>query len=167
MLGTNPNESKPLIFLLMKNTETQAPTLVERFTNAEEKVSQYHGGEEHRWYPERNRMQWELGRLLSLEAEGFCLEEEQLQEYKENFEWDTTYKVLCAWEIQPSTYTTGFECASAEEAREYLRHKKEIKVPEWKSEMGCSIEYGSGFTGDYSLEAEISVENLRLKKENQ
>lgn len=169
-MGSNPIIHTPLLFNQMETAETQTITLVERFKNAEEKVSKQHNGEEHRWYPEHKQLKWELGQLLSNEINApYLLKYDNgiqlLEEYRENFEWDTTYSVSADWEVMPSTYTNSYECSSVEELKQYLRHEKRIETPDWEEEqVECKVDYGSGFTGEKSLEANIRVSNLRLKQ---
>jgi hypothetical protein len=173
MLGSNPIIHTPLLLNQMETTETQTITLVERFESAEEKVSTYHNGEEHRWYPERKRMEDELGQLLSNEISApYMLKYDNgiqlLEEYRENFEWDSTYYVSAEWEVMPSTYTNSYECSSVEELKQYLRHDKRIETPDWEEkQVECAVDYGSGFTGEKSLEANIGVSNLRPKQPKQ
>jgi hypothetical protein len=157
----------------METTETQTITLVERFKNAEEQVSTSHNGEERRWYPERQRMEYELGRLLSNEISApYMLKYDNgvqlLEEYREHFEWDTTYCVRAEWEISPSTYTNSYECSSVEEIKQYLNFQKHIETPNWEEEqVDYSINYGNDFTGEKDLEAVIRVSNLRPKQPKQ
>jgi hypothetical protein len=154
----------------METAETQPITLVDRFKNAEEKVSTNYNGEEHRWYPERNRMGWQLGQLLSNEISApYMLEYKNgiqlLEEYRENFEWDSTYSVNADWEIMPSTYNNSYECSSVEEIKQYLHKEKHIETPDSeKEEVYSFISYNTEFTGDKELKADIRVSNLRLKQ---
>ena len=156
----------------METTETQTITLLERFKNAEEKVSTYPNGAEHRWYPERQSMEYELGRLLGFEIGDYlCMKNgkiaERLNEYKENFEWDSTYSVEVHWEIEPASYTDTIDCSSPEEIKEYLTNKKELDTPSWNEEVSSCIDYGCDFTGEKELSAEVSVSNLRPKQQKQ
>ena len=57
----------------METTETQTISLLERFKNAEEKVSTYHNGAEYRWYPERQSMEYERGVCLDLRLVIVCV----------------------------------------------------------------------------------------------
>lgn len=154
----------------MKTAETQTITLVERFKTAEEKVSKQHNGEERRWYPEHNQMKWELGQLLSNEISApYMLKYDNgiqlLEDYRENFEWESEFSVRACWDINPATYTDTIECSSPEEIREYLAHRKELEIPDWeKVDDECDIEYGRGFNGDKEIEAVVRVSNLRLKQ---
>ena len=173
MLGSNPIINTTLLYTQMETAKTQTITLVERFKNAEEKVSTYHNGEEHRWYPEHQRMEYELGHLLSNEINApYMLKYDNgvqlLEEYKEHFEWDNTYSVRAEWEISPSTYTNSYECSSVEEIKQYLNFQKHIETPDWEEEqVDCSINYGSDFTGEKDLEAVIRISNLRPKQPKQ
>jgi hypothetical protein len=173
MLGSNPIINTTLLYTQMETAKTQTITLVERFKNAEEKVSTYHNGEEHRWYPEHQRMEYELGHLLSNEISApYMLKYDNgvqlLEEYKEHFEWDNTYSVRAEWEISPSTYTNSYECSSVEEIKQYLNFQKHIETPDWEEEqVDCSINYGSDFTGEKDLEAVIRISNLRPKQPKQ
>jgi len=156
----------------METTETQTISLLERFKNAEEKVSTYHNGAEHRWYPERQSMEYELGRLLGYEIDSsWWLKHdnnaELLNEYKECFEWDSKYSVMVRWEIEPSSLTDCIACSSPEEIKEYLNNQKELDTPSWDEDVSCCIEYGSDFTGEKDLKAEVSVSNLRPKQQEQ
>lgn len=150
--------------------QTQTQSLIERFTNAEEKVSKSHNGEECRWHPEHNRMEWELGKLLANEIDAPYLlkydnRSELLEKYKEHFEWESEFSVRACWDINPATYTDTIECSSPEEIREYLTHRKELEIPDWeKVDDECDIEYGCGFNGDKVMEAVVRVSNLRLKQ---
>ncbi len=153
----------------MEQTTTQ--TLIERFTNAEEKVSKSHNGEECKSHPQRNGMERELGKLLAIEIDAPYLlkydnKAELLEEYKRHFEWDSEFSVCAIWDINPSTYTNYIECSSPEEIKEYLTHCKKLEIPVWEAvEDECSaIEYGSGFNGDRQVEAIVCVSNLRLKQ---
>jgi hypothetical protein len=173
MLGSNPIINTTLLYTQMETAKTQTITLVERFKNAEEKVSTYHNGEEHRWYPEHQRMEYELGHLLSNEISApYMLKYDNgvqlLEEYKEHFEWDNTYSVRAEWEISPSTYTNSYECSSVEEIKQYLNFQKHIETPDWEEEqVDCSINYGSDFTGEKDLEAVIRISNLHPKQPKQ
>jgi len=173
MLGSNPIINTTLLYTQMETAKTQTITLVERFKNAEEKVSTYHNGEEHRWYPEHQRMEYELGHLLSNEISApYMLKYDNgvqlLEEYEEHFEWDNTYSVRAEWEISPSTYTNSYECSSVEEIKQYLNFQKHIETPDWEEEqVDCSINYGSDFTGEKDLEAVIRISNLRPKQPKQ
>ena len=147
----------------METTKTE--TLVERWNNAETKTQELHNGDTNTWYPARQKMAWELGRLLAYEIEyGYALgNEEKLKEYKANFVWDTDYSVNVVWEVEPSSYTQSFDCSSPEEVKEILKGKKELEAPAY-DEVDMSIDYGSDFTGDFQTNPVISVSNLRLKK---
>lgn len=167
-MGSNPIINTPLLLTQMETTETQTISLVERFKNAEEKVSTYYNGEEYRWYPKRRSMERELGVLLGYEAEGsFMLNynnsAELLKEYKENFEWDSAYSVEVRWEIEPASYTNSVDCSSPEEIKEYLTNEKQLETPSWNDEVSSCISYGSDFTGERELKAAVGVSNLRLK----
>jgi len=154
----------------METAETQPITLLDRFKNAEENVITRYNGEEHRWYQERNRMECELGQLLSNEISApYMLEynngTQLLEEYRENFEWDSTYLVSAEWEIMPSTYINSYECSSVEEIKQYLHKEKHLETPDVeKEEVHSFITYHTEFTGDKDLKAGIRVSNLRPKQ---
>lgn len=148
----------------METTKTE--TLVERFNNAEITTAKLPNGKELTYYPVHNQMEYELGRLLGyeLQYEDVLGKKELLEEYKENFEWDTEYGVYVRWEIDSPTYTQLLDCCSLEETKKYLQRQIDAEVPEWDEEVDSCLEYGSGFTGENSLEPYVSVSNLRLKK---
>lgn len=139
-------------------------TLLERFNNAEKKIS--HSGSE--FYPERNVMGFELGRLLSREMKrGIrCVSQvdiDTLQEFKEHFEWETTYGVSVTWEIEPSTASQFIECSCAEDVAAYLSGAKEPDCPTY-DDIRDDIDYGCELTGEFSTDARIRVSNLRPKQ---
>ena len=149
----------------METTKTE--TLVERFNNAEITTVKYPNGKEQTYYPVHSKMEWELGRLLGYELQyGSALgKDELLEEYKEHFEWDAEYGVNVRWEVEPASYTQHLDCSSLEETKQYLQRQIPTEMPEWGGSWYL-LGYGSGFTGDNSLEPYVSVSNLRLKKQS-
>ena len=142
-------------------------TLLERFNDAEKKIS--HSGSE--FYPERNVMEFELGHLLSREMKrGIrCVSQadmDMLQEFREYFEWDTTYGVSVTWEIQTSTASQYIECSCAEDVAAYLSGAKEPDCPDY-DDIHDDIDYGCDLTGDFWTNASISVSNLRPKQKKE
>lgn len=145
------------------NQQTTVQSLLDRFNNAEKKVS--HTGDE--FFPEHNVMAFELGRLLSREMKRGIRYVSQadintLQEFNENFEWETEYGVSVTWEIEPSTATQCIDCSCAEDVAAYLSGKKEPECPAFE-DIYDDIDYGCELTGDYSTDARIHVSNLRPK----
>jgi len=152
----------------MENTKTQ--TLIERF-NMEGEERTNHKGEKYTFYPQRNRMKFELERLLSLEiGSGYLLEydnqQEKLNEYKENFEWDTKYAVSVDWEICAPSFTKEYECSSVEQIQMYLDGREQLEEPDWEEDsVDSNINYGDNdFTGENDVKARVRISNLRLKK---
>tara|TARA_Y100000592_G_scaffold55608_1_gene87431 strand:- start:2068 stop:2652 length:585 start_codon:yes stop_codon:yes gene_type:complete len=148
----------------METTKTE--TLVERFNNAEITTVKYPNGKEQTYYPVHSQMEFELARLLGYEIQyrSALGKDELLKEYKEHFEWDTEYGVYVRWEVEPASYTQHLDCSSLEETKQYLQRQIPTETPEWDEEVDSCLDYGSGFTGDNSLEPKVSVSNLRLKK---
>ena len=151
----------------MENTKTQ--TLIERFNTVEERTN--NKGEKSTHYPQRWRMKYELGKLLSNEIGApYLLKydngQEQLNEYKENFEWDTKYAVSVDWEICAPSFTKEYECSSVEQMKSYLYGREELEEPDWEEDkVDCGMEYGSSeFTGEKEVHAKVRISNFRLKK---
>lgn len=147
------------------NQQTTVQSLLDRFNNAEKKVS--HTGDE--FFPEHNVMAFELGRLLSREMKRGIRYVSQadidtLQEFKENFEWETEYGVCVTWEIEPSTATQFIECSSSDDMAAYLSGAKEPECPAY-DDIRDDIDYGCELTGDFSTDARIHVSNLRPKQQ--
>ena len=152
----------------MENTKTQ--TLIERF-NMEGEERTNHKGEKYTFYPQRNRMKYELENLLCYEiGSAYLLEydngKEKLNEYKENFEWDTQYAVSVDWEICAPSFTKEYECSSVEQVKSYLYGREELEEPDWEEDsVDSGMEYGScEFTGENEVSAKVRISNLRLKK---
>ena len=144
--------------------QTTIQSLLERFTNAEKKIS--HGGAE--FYPVRNQMASELEDLLNSEVKydmrySNQVDIDTLKEFKEYFDWDTKYGVNINWEVEPSSATQWIDCDSADEMSAYLSGAKQPVCPSF-SDIQDDIEYGSDLTGYSTTSAEISVENLRPKQ---
>jgi len=146
-------------------TKTTTKSLLDRFNNAEKTVLR-NGND---YYPERNLMERQLQRLLGSEVEynmrySNQADIETLQEFKENFEWETKYGVCITWEIEPSTATQLIECSSADDMAAYLSGAKEPECPAFE-DIRDDIDYGCELTGDCSTDARINVSNLRPKQE--
>ena len=151
----------------MENTKTQ--TLIERFNTVEERTN--NKGEKSTHYPQRWRMKYELGKLLSNEIGApYLLKydngQENLNEYKENFEWDTEYAVSVDWEVCAPSFTKEYECSSVEQMKSYLYGREELEEPDWEEDkVDCGMEYGSSeFTGEKEVHAKVRISNFRLKK---
>ena len=151
----------------MEKTKTQ--TLIERFkTEGEERTN--HKGEKYTHYPQRWRMKYELENLLSIEiGSPYLLKydngQENLNEYKENFEWDTEYAVSVDWELCAPSFTKEYECSSVEQIKSYLAGREELEEPDWEEDsVDSNINYGcSDFTGEKEVEAKVRISNLRPK----
>ena len=150
----------------MENTKTQ--TLIERFNTVEERTN--NKGEKSTHYPQRWRMKYELENLLSIEiGSPYLLKydngQENLNEYKENFEWDTEYAVSVDWEVCAPSFTKEYECSSVEQIKSYLAGREELEEPDWEEDsVDSALNYGcSDFTGEKEIEAQVRVSNLRPK----
>ena len=97
-----------------------------------------HKGESYTHYPHRYRLKYELEYLLSNEIGSPYLitenTQELLNEYKENFEWDTEYFVSVDWEIYPPSFTKEYECSSVEQIQMYLDGREQLDEPDWEED---------------------------------
>jgi hypothetical protein len=146
------------------NQQTTIQSLLERFKNAEKKTS--HSGNE--FYPDHNKMEWELQRLLNSEFNygmrySAQTDIDTLREFKEHFDWDTKYGVTIKWEVDPSTASQLIDCGSSEEISAYLSGAKQPECPAYE-DVYDYIDYGCELTGHFSTDARIGVENLRPKQ---